>query len=134
MKWALLVLCALALALPATGKRRAQQSTLTLRVTTHLVQVNVIVLDRHGQPVKGLTRDDFKVFDNGKPQKIAIFRVESNQPPARAPKLPSNAFSNYAERAGSAPPSVTVILLDALNTPMAAQIYARQQVTMKKIR
>lgn len=128
MKWALLVLCALALACPAIARRPARPRTLMLHVTTHLVQVNVIVLDRRGNPVRGLARNDFKVFDNGKPEKIAVFRMESNQPPATPPKLPSNAYSNYAERAGTAPPSVTVILLDALNTPMDAQIYARQQV------
>jgi len=101
----------------------------TLRVTTRLVQVNVIALDHHGSPVRGLTRDDFKVYDNGKPQKIAIFRVETNQPPAvhMAPP-PPDTFSNAAERAETAPPSVTVILLDALNTRMGAQLYARKQV------
>ncbi len=90
--------------------------------------MNVIVLDHHGHPVTGLTKNDFKVIDDGKPQKITVFRVETNQPPPTLPKLPSNAFSNYAERAGYAPPSVTVVLLDALNTPFAAQAYARQQV------
>ena len=131
MKRALLALCALIVVSNVVGKKRWQEpgpTSLTLHVTTHLVQVNVIVLDHHGNPVSGLTREDFKVFDNGKPQKVTIFRVESNRPPASVPKLPPNAFSNYAERAGYAPPSVTVILLDALNTPLAAQIYARQQV------
>jgi VWFA-related protein len=109
-------------------QKPAQTSTL-LRVTTHLVQVNVIALDRQGHPVTGLTQNDFKVYDNGKQQNIIVFRVESSQRrPASLPKLPPNTFTNLFERAGYAPTSVTVILLDALNTPFAAQVFAHQQM------
>ena len=131
MKRVLLVFCTLLTASVAMGKRQSQEpkpAPLTLRVTTHLVQVNVIALD-HGHPVGNLTRNDFKVFDNGKPQTITVFRVESNQAPSvKLPPLPPGTFANWAERAGYAAPSVTVILLDALNTPFASQAYARQQV------
>jgi len=132
MKRVLPVLCALVVTLAAMGREPSQgarRARLTLRVTTHLVQVNVIALDHHGHPVSGLTRNDFKVFDNGKQQTITVFRVESNQPPAvHPPPLPPDTFSNQLERAGYAAPSVTVILLDALNTPFASQAYARQEV------
>ncbi len=109
--------------------QKPKHTSTVLRVTTHLVQVNVIALDRQGHPVSSLTRNDFRVYDNGKQQNIIVFRVESSQTRAASlPKLPSNVFSNRSERAGYAPPSVTVILLDALNTPFAAQVYARQQM------
>lgn len=100
-----------------------------LHVTTHMVQVNVIVLGRHGRPVSGLTRKDFEVFDNGKPQAISVFRQVVSRPPTVSPKpLPVDTFSNLQERSGAVAPSVTVILLDALNTPAMDQAYARDQV------
>lgn len=132
MKRVSLVLCALAVVSAAMGKRASRQAKpapLTLHVTTHLVQVNVIVLDHHGHPVSDLTRKDFKLFDNGKPQAITGFHVELNQAPAHsAPPLPPNSFSNQSERAGYSMPSVTVILLDALNTHFADLSFARQAV------
>ena len=41
----------------------------TIRVTTRLVQVNVVVRDKNG-PLAGLKASDFTVFDNKKEQKI----------------------------------------------------------------
>lgn len=132
MKRATLALFTLLIPLMAMGKVKSQEVQPTspmLHVTTHMVQVNVIALDHQGNPVSGLKQRDFKVFDSGKPQTISVFRVEFSQPPAvPLPKLPQYAFSNWAERAGYAPPSVTVILLDTLNTRFAGRTYARQQV------
>ncbi|MEJ2010332.1 MAG: VWA domain-containing protein, partial [Acidobacteriota bacterium] len=71
----------------------------------------------------------FKVFDNGKQQAITVFREVVNRPPAISPApLPVDTFSNLQERSGEVAPSVTVILLDALNTPAGDQSYAREQV------
>ena len=44
-----------------------------LRVTSRLVQVNVIAEDRDGKPVTNLTKDDFTVSDEGVAQKISFF-------------------------------------------------------------
>jgi hypothetical protein len=45
----------------------------TVRTTTRLVQLNVVVLDKQGHPVRGLSLDDFQVFDNDARQKIVHF-------------------------------------------------------------
>jgi VWFA-related protein len=39
--------------------------------------VNAIVTDKQGNPVKDLTRDDFKIYEDGKPQPIHTFALES---------------------------------------------------------
>lgn len=111
-----------ALLLPRTGPTRTAQ-TPQVRVATHLVEIGVIVRDKSG-PVSNLTEDDFVVLDRGKPQKISIFSAETTGPgsqpqPSEAqatlPSLPSNTFSNLPRY--SAPPrSVTIVLLDSLNT------------------
>jgi VWFA-related protein len=98
-----------------------------IRVTTRLVEVNAIVRDK-GHAVEGLTKDDIILLDNGKPQKIAIFSTSSNgnvqKPPA---PLPLNVFTNIPERRTEMPNSVTVVLLDGLNTPEFDKPYARDQ-------
>ncbi len=48
-----------------------------------LVTVDVVVLDRKGEPLQGLTRTDFTVLEDGKPQQIREF--QSVELPAFAP-------------------------------------------------
>src|SRR5271157_1195858 len=47
-----------------------------IHVSTHLVQIGVIVRDHNGA-VEDLTKEDFAVFDRGKPQSISVFTEES---------------------------------------------------------
>jgi VWFA-related protein len=86
-------------------------------VTARLVQINVIVNDKHGNPITGLTKEDFILLDNKQPQEIQFLSAETNLPRGQpeAPLPPTNRFSEQA----SVPASVTVTLLDALNTEFA---------------
>jgi VWFA-related protein len=45
------------------------------RAGTEVVQLDVSVVDRDGQPVPGLTRQDFAVSEDGKPQSIVAFKA-----------------------------------------------------------
>jgi VWFA-related protein len=56
-----------------------------LKVTSNLVVVRVVVRDAQGKPVKGLRKEDFKLFDSGKEQLIAQFEVEAAVDPPSAP-------------------------------------------------
>src|SRR6185295_9515353 len=100
---------------------------LRLGVTTRLVEVNVIVRDKNG-PVAGLTKDDFTLFDRKKQQKIATFAVstmnKSQQPSA---PLPPGTYTNRPEYRQEGPTTATIVLLDALNTQIQDQLYAKQQ-------
>lgn len=105
-----------------------------LRVMTRLVQVNVIVQDRNGNPVTGLTKDDFTLLDEGHPQRISYFAEEATRimnpakPTGPGGTLAPNLFTNRYEEKTGVPTSVTVILLDALNTHFNDMSYARAQV------
>jgi VWFA-related protein len=100
----------------------------TVSVTTRLVQVAVVVHDKNGQPLRGLTRGDFTVLDQGVPQTVAHFSEMAEQPPAPLPTpLASNVFSNRFEDVGPAPANAVVLLLDALNTRSEDLFYARLQ-------
>jgi VWFA-related protein len=101
----------------------------TLRLNSRAVLVDVIVTDRNGNPVKGLTKDAFRVTEEGSPQAISYFEEHRGLAPEKQrqismPQLPPNVFSNYSPIAS--PPAVNILLIDALNTPMPDQIYLRQ--------
>jgi Ca-activated chloride channel family protein len=52
----------------------------TIKVETRLVNIALNVMDDKGAPVGGLGRDDFAIFEDGKPQKIAVFEKEATTP------------------------------------------------------
>jgi VWFA-related protein len=111
---------------PPPGPASAAQRPV-FRVSTRLVQVNVVVHDQRGTPVTDLKKEDFTLLERGKPQSISFFAMESADKLSRpAASLPPHIFSNvFAERAG-VPTSITVVLLDLLNTSWVDQQYARR--------
>src|ERR1700731_4318103 len=52
----------------------------TIRVRVQLVSLPVNVTDQNGATVGGLDRDDFTVFEDGHPQRIAVFEKEAQTP------------------------------------------------------
>jgi VWFA-related protein len=106
------------------------QAPTVLRSTTRLVQINVIVHNKKGEPVEGLRKEDFAIQDQGQEQQVATFFAIAATPrePSAIPALPPNVFTNRTDQTGGTPGSVTVILFDALNTAIQDQFYARQQV------
>jgi VWFA-related protein len=109
---ALLALGLVAIASPAQDAPQAP----AISVSTRLVQVGVIARDKNG-PVADLTKDDFVVLDRGKPQKISVFSVESSESAVQSRQpLPQNTFSDVPQYGASTPRSITIVLLDNLNT------------------
>jgi VWFA-related protein len=81
-----------------------------------VVQVNVIVQDKNGKPVTGLTKDDFTILDQGQPQAIASFSEQTNKVTTTMVSASAkNTFSNRMEEHSGAAPTVSVILIDKLN-------------------
>jgi Ca-activated chloride channel family protein len=64
----------------ATTWALAQDPSTTLKVDVKLVNVFVTVTDEHGAPIGKLTKDNFKLSEDGKEQKIAVFDKESALP------------------------------------------------------
>ncbi|MGI8741257.1 MAG: VWA domain-containing protein [Bryobacteraceae bacterium] len=117
--------------IPSTQSQTAPApGPVVLKSTTRLVQINVIAQDKKGQPIPDLTKQEFHIKVNGKPQPVSVFSVESTGAlPQSAPvKLPPNTFTNRLEEREGTPSSVTLLLLDALNTKFEDQAYAKQQV------
>ncbi len=57
-----------------------QGPTETLKVNVKVVQLFFNVKDKKGALIPNLTKDDFEIFEDGKPQTIKYFSAESNLP------------------------------------------------------
>jgi len=65
-----------------------QPGSFVLKVTSRLVDVGVVVVDKKGQPVRGLKAEDFAVYDNGRRQEVKFFNAYAASG-ASAATLPS---------------------------------------------
>jgi Ca-activated chloride channel family protein len=68
------------LCLNACLSASAQDADTTIKVDVKLVNVFVTVTDEHGAPIANLTKDNFSLREDGKPQKISVFDKESALP------------------------------------------------------
>src|SRR5262245_981635 len=83
------LLVALSLCAAATGQTssengsdtpRKKQTEPVFRVNVRLVNVFATVTDSHGAPIAGLTKDDFRILEDGVQQTISVFDKESALP------------------------------------------------------
>src|SRR5260370_37565157 len=123
-------ICASTGTLCAQLKQSSADSPTVIRSTTRLVQVDVVVTDSSGHPVKGpLTERDFTILEDGKPQKISFFSFQQfeGQEKRQLPQLPPHVATNRPEYGRSAGPPI-ILLLDGINTPVENQMAVRQQM------
>jgi VWFA-related protein len=78
----------------------------TLRVSVKLVPVTVVLRDSKGNATGNLRKEDFQLFDNGKPQEITSFSVEKSGAAAETgrPGLGKSAPSPGAAFVGPSQP------------------------------
>lgn len=111
-----------AVLLPAEGAQQDEENPV-MKATTRLVQLNVVVLDKQGHPVRGLSQDDFQIFDDDSRQRIVHFAAsmsgDSNEVLKQSPLVISNRPGSAEESRG-----VTVVLIDAmaLDAPSGAPL------------
>jgi len=114
-----------------------QEPPAVLKVTTRLVTVDVVARDRHGNPVRDLTVNDFQIVEQAgshkDQQRIASFRL-LDRAMAKGPdserealQLPAGVYTNLVTtKSLSAPP--TILLVDGLNTDATTQLQVRQKM------
>jgi VWFA-related protein len=114
---------------PAQTQPQAESSSVVIRKSVRRVIVDVVVTDSSGKPVHGLTRGDFSVAEDGKPQRVLSFDVhdfEAASSLSAAPPLPANTFMNLPTRQERGP--LYVIFFDMLNMKVEDQATARLQL------
>lgn len=100
-----------------------------LTIYSRTVVEDVVVIDKSGRAVPGLRKEDFRVFENGKPQVISFF--EPNVAGSAATALPPstatpNTFTNI--RLADTSSVTNVLLLDAVNSWPEDEMYAHVQM------
>jgi Ca-activated chloride channel homolog len=83
--WGLAACLAGVAALAATARSGGFQAHTTapdgeIRVEVNLVNVVASVLDANNRPAPDLSRNQFEILEEGRPQKIAVFEPETQQP------------------------------------------------------
>src|SRR5262245_22752525 len=68
-----------------------------IKVEVNLVLVPVVVKDSSGNPVSGLKKEDFQLLDNGKPQTVSTFSVETAETRASSATLSSETKPTETE-------------------------------------
>lgn len=88
-----------------TAELTQQDTPLTFTTGTNLVLVPVVVRDATGHAIGTLTKDDFQLFDKGKPVTIAKFSVEKAETPAILPDTSIETDTNGSPQAKRAQPA-----------------------------
>jgi len=126
----LLTFCASILGLASVLAAQAQPPASTQRpgvltANARLVVLDVVVTDKSGKLIDGLTEKDFQVFEDGKQQRIRSVEAPS------AHMLPANSTLTAfdpAQPAAFGQSPVNILVLDQLNTHFADASYARRQM------
>lgn len=98
------------------------------RSETILVQVPVIVTDKSGGHARGLTKEDFRILEDGKEQKITSFEEIQATPVALAQSAGHEGEFSNLNLGHAKATAVTVIALDMINTPFMDQAYGRKEL------
>lgn len=81
----LLLAAALSLWSPPAGAQGETESAYGESIEVSVVNLEVFVTDRKGEPVTGLSREDFTVFEDGRPVEITNFYAEKSAAAAAPP-------------------------------------------------
>ncbi len=104
-----------------TSNSETQYSTPPIEINVNRVLVPVVVRDKQGRTVADLKKEDFQVFDQGKPRPISAFNIEkhgtvgSSAANAVGADQRSPANGNVAMQTTTLPERVTVLLFDDLH-------------------
>lgn len=115
----------------AESPQKPVSGGLVIKENVRRVVVDVVVTDANNKPARGLTRDEFSVAEDGKPQRVLTFDVHDFEPspesfPELSSPLPPNTFVNVPRERERGP--LYVILYDMVNMSMDDQGTARKQI------
>jgi VWFA-related protein len=107
-----------------------------VRITTNLIQIDAVVVDKNGKPITDLSAEDFEIFENDKPQKITNFSFITVEPAptaiAETPKKPvdKNAPPIPAKLRPEQVKRTIALVIDDLSLSFQSAYYT--QIALKK--
>jgi VWFA-related protein len=130
MKWPLCVvtlvcMCGAIGIAQQQAQPQAQQPQATFRTTTRLIVQTVMVKDKEGKPVEGLTAKDFTVTEDGVAQDIAFVEFQRLLPSvvvADAAPQTTNEPTPIAARPATTAPTVAPAVQSTIATPPSGSI------------
>jgi VWFA-related protein len=96
----------------------------SFRSSVNLVLVDVVVRDRKGAIVTGLTRDDFQLIEDGKPQQILTFafeQIEGNSQPIESASLLAGSAASAAVPRVAAPAAAPAAAAATPSAPLTSE-------------
>jgi VWFA-related protein len=114
----------------SSTKNTESSGDYVFRSTVRRVPVDVVVLDKNGNPVRGLKKDDFVVKEDGKTQTVLSFDTFDGSVPAyvppKMPTLPANTFVDVPSTPERGP--LYILYYDMVNTSRDDQMTARAEL------
>ena len=101
-----MTLASISLLFPGAYSHPRQQNDQTLKLKSELVQFDILVTDKDGQPVKGLKKEDFVLSDGGKAQEVSFFSfvdVANESAPAEPANRPDSGARVLAPAPAASP-------------------------------
>lgn len=117
------------------AKTKEITSSFSLKIPVNVVVVSAMVTDKQGKPVRDLSVEDFKVYEDGKPQPIHTFARESTT----AVQAPEQAREEDKKGGAATPEAETVgdrlhfiaLMIDDLNAPAYDALYRTVEAVKK---
>jgi VWFA-related protein len=105
----------------------APQGTPSFPTEVEVITVDAVVVDNDGRPVTGLTRDEFRVLEDGKPQEIVRFEPYERGEPGGEDEVEPPAIATN-ERGTELRGRAFALLLDDVFTPLQGSAEVRRAV------
>ncbi len=119
----------------AGNAQQPGQPTATFRAGTTLVDFNIVAVDRKGNPVTDLRRDEIAIVEDNESREVAFFQFEGS---ATSPggavttagpvPLPAGTFTNRTQYAPRSPRNLVAVVIDLINTSIQQQAELQTKV------
>jgi VWFA-related protein len=111
-----------------------QEQPSRFRGGVNVVQIDATVLDRNDNPVRGLTAEDFSLFENGRLQRLVGF-TEVVLPDAVGPSAPwlSDIPSDVVDNQAAEGRLLVLVMDDAMLPPDAAMLKASKEIARQAV-
>jgi VWFA-related protein len=109
-----------------------KQKNDVVRLKTDLMELRVVVTDKTGRVVDNLSKDDFQLTDNNRPQQISFFsveRVENTKAPDVDKKSETSIKANQTSLVSLGQPGrVVVLFVDTLHISSPALLFLKRNL------